>query len=235
MAIPYVSGRADIYIGLGNSQGLQGSAFNKAVSALSRFSVGSSLGGTGVGGKFGATSSASAIYYLGTCENGITIRGVPEFEPVMNDIGGTRKPFDRLYQGEDALSIGVLTRWNETVYQFMASIPSAGVFPGICNLGNIGTLMITEGFAYEVYLQFPYAAKTLFSANGMPPGYRFPFSYLEGPIEQERGTKPNKRHLTFYHGRGYDPSTGGFLLYDFNMTPIPAIPPNPATANVAPG
>jgi hypothetical protein len=170
--------------------------------------------------------AASFLFYLGTCENGVTIREVPEYEPVMNDLGGTRKPFDRLFQGSDALSIGVLTRWNEAVYQRISSIPNYLGNEGFELPGAIGTLMITEGWAYHVYLQFPYFAKALFANNAMMPGYHFPFSYLEGPIEQERGTRPNKRHLTFYHGRGYNPATGVFGLYDYNLSVVPALPPN---------
>src|SRR5438105_3720161 len=98
-----------------------------------------------------------APIFLGHSERGVRIRIAPEYEPVHNDLGG-RVPIDWLYEGETAIISADLTRFNEAVYELIAARPrtsTLGSVPGVNVPGDIGTMMITEGFAYPLWLVFP--------------------------------------------------------------------------------
>lgn len=161
--------------------------------------------------------------YLGTCETAPRPRFNPQWAPVNNDIGGVRLPFDMIYSGEDATISGALTVWNWPVYAACRRRPNNTGTIGFGAAGDIGTLMVTEGMAYPLWLHYPYFSK--FSGVGMPAGRRFLACWLLGPDEEEPGTGVNKIHFTFQAFRAYDGSTGAFTLFDENMSGIPTIPP----------
>src|SRR5262245_17371992 len=130
-----------------------------------------------------------------------------------------------MYQGCEALTSGTFTRWNEVIHAAMATRPnSAFGVRGLNVAGDIGSFMIAEGMAYPLWVQFPYAAKALFTANGMPPGYKFPFSWLEGPDDHEElGTNPYKIGLLWHSMRGFNKETGEFSLYSNVLGVLPPI------------
>src|SRR5271166_2405198 len=103
--------------------------------------------------------------FLGTAEFAPQIHVRREFEPVFNDLGGSRIAFDTMYESKEGFSFMDLTRWNENLFQQLAACPrSINVNPndpedGADFNGDIGTLMIQEGLAYTVFLKFPYANK----------------------------------------------------------------------------
>jgi hypothetical protein len=167
----------------------------------------------------------SPLLYLGTCEKKPKIVVRPSWSPAYNDLGGQKIPFDMSYQGTEGISLLNLTRFNEPVYQLLATRPSAStkIASGINVPGDIGTLLLTEGLAWTVYVYFPYAAKLAYKSGGMVPGYRFPASYLEGPDEFEPSTDPINRTLIFHHLRAFDPKTGIFDCYDFLLPTMPPI------------
>lgn len=160
-----------------------------------------------------------AYSYLGTAERYPKISIRPANEPVFNDIGG-KVPFDMAHMGEEAFVSADISRWNEPVYAALAARPRPGSGTrGVNVAGDIGTLYVTEGFAYSLAVLFPYAAKLVYAAAGMPAGYRFLSSYLVGPDELEPlGTTPRKIRLMWHCLRTYDPSTGSLFLYDHDMT-----------------
>lgn len=174
-----------------------------------------------------------------------------EFEPVFNDVMGTRLPYDYSYQGQEAFIDYMFTRFNELVYELCASVPQqiAGV-PGINVDGDVGTLMVTEGKTFPVWITFPYAAKAVFGGNSMPAGYRFFACLMKGPDRHRSGTGVRKIGVHFHATRVYVPPTAGTvlvpiqpyspgsppgglvsvvtnpglqLLYDFNTTGLPAV------------
>jgi hypothetical protein len=63
----------------------------------------------------------------------------------------------------------------------------------------------------------------------MPDGYRFPAAFLQSDDLPELGTKARKISLVFHCLRTFDPTvttvygTGRFLLFDDDMTGLPAI------------
>jgi hypothetical protein len=222
MASPWSSGPVGVWVSVAPDVNVKSGA------SVSTPSVTSNVTGKVTQATIAGKAQGSPVF-LGTCENGVTIRAIPEYENVMNDFGGTRKPFDRIYEGEDALSVGILTRWNEPVYRALESIPNFGGVPGVNQPGDIGTMMITEGYAYTVWLEFLFSSgragytKAAWVAGGFPAGYRFPFSWLEGPKERETGTRAGKIHLTFYHGRGFDPVSGKFMCADQDMSLVSGV------------
>ena len=164
--------------------------------------------------------------YLGTFLEAPKIRTTPKWTPVMNDLAGDQEPFDMTYQGVSADIFGYLTVWNWTVLRSCQNARSLGSAEGSDAFGATGALMIGEGLAYTMWLQYPYyQTKTAFSGNGAPPGYHYYASWLIGPEEEDGGTKPQQIHVQFHAMRIYIPLIGGFTLFDRNMTGIPAIPP----------
>ena len=127
-----------------------------------------------------------------------------------------------------------LERYNESAYAVMAGRPQSrlGTSTRGTNVpGDIGSLMIQEGMAFQLWLSFPYSAKAAMA--GMPAGYHFVAAVLAGPDSlDELGTKPRRVRLIFDCLRKFDPSVtntygaGGFVLYDFNMTAIAGLPIN---------
>jgi hypothetical protein len=160
--------------------------------------------------------------YLGCFEQGASGQFNPDYTPVMSDVAAA-KPHDHIYGGTDAGCVGTLTVWNWTILLAIMSRPIAGRNFGYDPPGARGSLMVTEGLAYQMWMQFPYATKAAFGGF-MPGGFRFPQSWLIGPDNFDVGTRPNKITIAFYMQAKQD-SVGGWLLCDSNMTQIPAVPP----------
>lgn len=147
------------------------------------------------------------------------------YEPVMCDLSGTQLPFDVLYEGQDALIRVDFTRWNEPVYQAISNITSTAVptnlSPGVDPSSAVGTLMVTEGKTYPVWLRFPYGgAGGKASMATLPRGYRYLSCVLESPDDREPGTGVNRLSLIFHAYRAFSPSLGTFTLYDYDMSAL---------------
>jgi hypothetical protein len=166
-------------------------------------------------------------FYLGTCEEKPRIVIRRRGRPVRNDIAG-EVPMDLSYMGQEAI-IGLdLTRFNEPIVALIDSYPitAAGVGGGGPRgtdlIGDIGTLMVTEGANIGIIIQFPYSAFAPFGGvNAMPPGYFFPFCMPIPEEPLEVGTQARITHLMFHAIRGYTPANGNQLLY---TTTLPALP-----------
>lgn len=178
--------------------------------------------------------SAGNIDYLGTGEIAPDFIKQPKFDPVFNDLGGSL-PWDYLFQGEEALIPLTLTVWNQSVANKVAALPLANGTEGSYAANDIGTLMITEGCAYHMWLHFPYYSnKSIFQTAGMLAGYHLWAAWADGPLVYSGGTKANKVRINFKGARLYQgASTGnGWKLYDHTMTYIPATPPTAASGAV---
>ncbi len=166
--------------------------------------------------------TAGAVF-LGHGERGPRVRIRRGWEPIFNDLSGTQIPFDLLAEGAEGFVTIDLTRWNENIYQLIASVPIPGAAPGTNFPGDIGTLMMTESKGYTLWLRFPYASKATFNqaiSGPMPAGMRFVQSWLEGPDEFEIGTQANKKILVFRCLRAFNPANGAFTLFDYDMSAI---------------
>ena len=148
---------------------------------------------------------------LGTAENGPRIMIDPKWEDLFNDLGG-KTPFDKMYQGESAVVSATLTVWDELVYTALAARFSPGLTRGIDIPTARGTLMLTEGQSYPLWVQYPFVIKAAYSAS-MPGCYRFNAAMLIGPDALEPGVKVYKIQMIWACLGLYDPSIG-FSLYD---------------------
>lgn len=181
-----------------------------------------------VGPGTGVSPGISTIpaLYLGTCEVSPQIEIAPHFEAVHNDLGGV-VPFDEIYEGEEAFIDLDLNRFNEVTYATIAARPSgftAGPARGANTAADVGTLMLTEGKNLILWVVFPFFAKAVMRAGGMPAGYRFPACTLKGPDRLSPvGTRARKIHLLFHALRTWSPTTGAFLLYDHSVSGLPPI------------
>ena len=156
--------------------------------------------------------------FLGHSERTPNIEVRPMFSDVHSDITGQQNPIDKQYQGENGLVSLDLVRFNYSVYQQMADrISLVGSFPGTDGPLSIGTLMQTEGVCYNLFLRFPYAAKTAFGT--LIPGYRFLQAFLMGPDAITSGTVPHKIRCVWYCMPQFAVSTGAvgptLALYDY--------------------
>lgn len=144
----------------------------------------------------------------------------------MNDITGPMKPYDMLYVGKDATVFGDLTVWNWAIWDSIRKLPGtvAASFDDQ-DIDDIGTLMMTEGYAYHLWLQYPHFRKAAMADGNMPPGRHFINTFLIGPHKESPGTKANTVHVQFYAWQKYDPSTGRMKLGDNDMAGVPSVPP----------
>lgn len=188
-----------------------------------------------------ATPTGAQLFFLGTCEQPPSLQLNPQWEPIMNDVGGSLLPIEYTYQGEDGLLSGVLNKWNEAVYAALATHGLLGQIAQSLGRGadlwsDIGTMAQLEGITFQTFLHFPYASKTPNAAQSMPNGYRFLAcrlaSHVIGP-----GTRAGRRQLIIHTDRANmetaSSTTSKFKLYDNVMTNIPAVPPIIAAGNVA--
>lgn len=161
--------------------------------------------------------------YLGTGERAPWIEIKAEWEPLFNDLGGTKVPIDEAYEGEHGF-VGVdLTRWNESVYQLATSRTRHDLQRGLDLSSDIGTLMVHEAAAYPLWVAFPYNSKPAYAS--MPPGYRFLRAHLLGPDRHEpQGTAPKKVRCLWHCLRALTSAVGTLTLYDHDMTLIQSVP-----------
>lgn len=199
-----------------------------------------------------STSSTSIqfgpILFLGHSEREPHIDIRPVWRDVYCDLMGGA-PIDRLYANETALVSVTLNRFNNAVFMQMmarpacpgspwaaASLRQAGLNYRTGAVGRVGTLAVTEGASFILYLRFPFAAKTAYGASGanwtggaaMVPGYRF-FAATLDPDHQVVGANSEKKHrltwtcLPVTYPFPTIPAVGDIAIYDHDMSGLPAM------------
>jgi hypothetical protein len=185
---------------------------------------------TGPAHLYAGVGAGGAPFFIGHAMRTprITIR--PHFSPVWCDLTGQTVPYDWIFDGEEGFVTYDVSRWNEAGYAALAARPRATGARGITLPGDIGSLMITELFAYQLWVVFPYAAKPAYAS--MPPGYHFLNAWLEGPDElDDLGTTARRNRLVFHCGRSgviTTSPTGGqgltLTLYDTLVASFTGLP-----------
>jgi len=166
------------------------------------------------------------LSWLGTGKVAPRIRIRRRFRPIYQSDAGKQVEYDKAYSGQDAIIEMKLNNWNEYTYAQLAARVnqrSQGGGPrGVDTQDSIGSLMLTEGLAYMLFIQFPNAAKPVMQAAGMPAGYRFFAAYPL--IEDVRpGLPANELQLTWHALKLYDFRTGNQWLFDHDMSNVPTL------------
>jgi hypothetical protein len=181
--------------------------------------------------------------FLGWCEEAPEIDVQQKWVPVFTDVGGNQVPTDKSWQREIGFIGMSLSQFNRfpyysATYQPRPATSLAGVdnpaFRGLASPGDVGTLMLTEGQAIVIYVQFPYAVKPAMGGGAGPPagmeqGYRFFAGTLEGFDPGPTGTKPQIVTMAWeclgYQFLGNANAYGSvyYQLYDGNLSGLPAV------------
>lgn len=165
--------------------------------------------------------SAFGPLYLGTAERTPSMTFLPGFFNVFNDFTGAAIPMDEGQSGEHGFESGVLTRWSEVAFQWLAAQPSFNQTPGSWLFSDVGTLYLTEETVIDLWMLFPYAQKPAYSS--LPLGYHFPAAVPYGPRTRDQlGTIAGRIGLLFHSLPAF--SGGVFTHYDFDMTAVQGIP-----------
>jgi hypothetical protein len=182
---------------------------------------------TGVG-------AGGAPLFLGHGERAPRIQVHRQYKPVHTDLGG-EVPHDKGFGGEWGVVSIVLDRYNESTLRIIEDVATVGTpgaaVRGLNNPGEIGSLMLTEGLTYPLWLRFPFSAKPAYSGGSggpMPAGYRFLAAHLGSPDDLFDLGPPNARKvgLVFECMRAFDVTVvnsygvGQFLLYDHALNAI---------------
>jgi hypothetical protein len=174
--------------------------------------------------------SGGAPLFLGHGQRGPRIQVRRAYQDMWCDLGGGI-PFDKAYAGAMGIVSVELSRWNENVLRIIqdAAVTNSTftVAPGLNDPGEVGSLMVQEGIAYNLFLRFPHSAKPSYATQ--PLGFRFVAAFLEGPDDfEDLGPKPRKVGLIWTCLRTFDTTvsnvygTGRMLLYDTNVTGLGA-------------
>lgn len=152
--------------------------------------------------------------YLGTFERKPEIEIRKSYVPVMNDLGGSELPTDYCYEGQEGTVSGVMNRFNMNTLRALEAQPASIVAGGAVNAaineggdtlgGSYGALMNQDNLGVLLYVVFSRlqpgnlaAAVTALQNQGMPAGYMFLSSFLQGPIKKEPGTGDFKETVIF--------------------------------------
>lgn len=169
------------------------------------------------------TTVTTTPLFFGWGESAPEPEFMPEYENVMSDLRGSRKPHDKLYEGQDARVTATMTIWDELVLQAMMAFTKSNN-PGVDGGSDIGTLMNAEKRSFMLWLVYPYAfTKSFMAAANMRGGYRFYGAMLDGPIRRSQGTKVNKVLLSWYCSAVLVAAANvpvAYVCYDGNMNDI---------------
>jgi hypothetical protein len=176
------------------------------------------------------------IYYLGTCEQMPRDERNLEYEQVMTDRSGVKVPFDMAWQGATAQISLTLTRVIQSTVELLLQNPTslnvrggaagllaAGPEQGTWTAADVGTMMASEGWTFQLYLVYQFTGISVPpkpAYAGLRMGRRYPQCILWTPQSEEAGTKPMKTHLMFFAWPQALSQGNGvtlYTLYDYNI------------------
>lgn len=179
----------------------------------------------------GTVTTGSPVY-LGTCDTTPKIERQVSKLPVMNDISGREKPFATIYDAEEHVVSGVLSRFDYSLYRLLAD--QAGS-PAVKEVGDLGSdtrlergSIITGVSDAELMLVYEFTANfggvnhPLARAD-QPRGRRYfavEFDFAEDPT----GTRATLLPFAATCRALYDSATRRMRLYTEDPAELPAVP-----------
>lgn len=148
---------------------------------------------------FFADGPAIGPIYYGTTREGPDITERISHYPVMNDLTGPQISFDDGYAGREDIITLQMTRWLEALDQIIEAYPrqSAGIPRGVLPLSSIGSLTVTEGMTFRLFLIHAGAGRAANVAAGLALGRMYYECQVLGPNKVIRGNKENIMVRTF--------------------------------------
>lgn len=174
---------------------------------------------------FTGTGGAGAYEFLTYTEDAVDISFNASFSDVRADFGGPSVPVDTQFMGEQAFISFRCLRYDETVIQHCMSRISQnaglGAQPGIVASNTLGTLMISQGGAYKLFVYSPYSTISFF--NTMIKGFVFGASYLHDNFGFQSGVIVKKPQCVFRALPVWTPSTLSAVLFSTTLpSPLPS-------------
>ena len=169
--------------------------------------------------------AAGALSFLGWAEGDTRISLAAAEDEIRTDLGGPAIPSDVQFMGEQAFISCDLSRWDKAVLKKLKSrLPSANnsnVSGGTYSVGQMGALMIAEGYAVRLLLKGGYSAKNLNS--GDLPIWNFLAAWPTSNLDVGISTRASRFRLTMRAIPVIDWGTGSSTLYNQDVTGIPSI------------
>jgi hypothetical protein len=171
-------------------------------------------------------STQSPIVYIGTCEQHPVNDAEVAYDPVYNDIGGPRTPFDKEYQGETEVILLDLNRFNWFNLNLMLSPPLYQGMVGWTNRLARGSLLLQQGLSYELWLQYSFF-RTANATPDLPPGTYYPACNTLTNQTPKQGTKTKTKRVVVESNNWYTKSDGSFFLKSHDLSYFSVLPAPP--------
>lgn len=127
---------------------------------------------------FVGTGTSGALTFLGLSERGVELQLAASYLDVICDASGPTVPLDSQFMGEQAYMSMTLNKYNEGVLQKCAGRRvGPSVTAGAIEADGLGSLMIAQGYAYQIFLYAPYNTLAFQTAT-IVPGYVFGAGWL---------------------------------------------------------
>lgn len=173
-------------------------------------------------------TAAGALYY-GTTRSGIDTDEQTDFYPIMNDLTGPRQSLDEGYAGREDRIVCLSTNWTQSVENRLEHFldPLNLLTPrGTDRLADLGTLMLSEGKTFGLWLVKAAALKPINVAAGMPLGRYYPTVIMTGPNKLVEGNKENMRSRVYQAKKDLASLNAGTLpLYREDNAAFLGLPP----------
>lgn len=152
-------------------------------------------------------------FYVGTCERCPSDDVEVHYEPVMNDLGGPRVPFDREFQGAEGVVVLDLNRFVWNNLNELLKYPRYGenVAMGLTSRLDRGSLLLQNGLSYELWLQYSFYG-TANATPGLPPGVYYPACCTVGNMKPKQGSTVMNRRLIVEPNNVWSAVDGSFML-----------------------
>ena len=145
---------------------------------------------------------------------------VPKYFGVKSDLSGQELNYDDGFAGAECMVTFEMTIWDSVVLETVAS---AFNLIGESDMQwidtDIGTLMVTEGYAFPVWFRAGRRNVPAMQALGMAKGYRYMGNRLMR-FQEKRGNKENSMLLVFHSRATRNKVNDTWTLRDRDMTAV---------------